>query len=151
MNTRQTSIEAFRQIKESGLLSERRLQVYEALFRHGPCTSGELFARALVGKTNLSVMTQSRARFTELRDLGVIREVGVKKCTATGRNAIVWDVTGGLPRKVAKKESKSAKLCQENAALRERVESLEKQLEEARRGAGAKSQMEFFEPVQARV
>ena len=39
------------------------------------------------------------SRFTELRDLGVIYEKGIKKCSVTGRNVIEWDLTDRLPIK----------------------------------------------------
>jgi len=41
--SRDTSIEAYRTIKANGLLSKRRLQVYEYLFNHGPATAKEIF------------------------------------------------------------------------------------------------------------
>ena len=39
---RSTSADAYRKIRDEGLLSERRWQVYDALFAHGPCTGMEL-------------------------------------------------------------------------------------------------------------
>ena len=44
-----------------------------------------------------SAITSSRARFTELRELGVIYEVRNRKCTITGRTSIEWDLTDRLP------------------------------------------------------
>lgn len=93
MNTRKTSIEAFNKIKQEGLLSKRRFEVYEALYTSAPCTSSEAIRNA---KTTFGVFGVS-SRFTELRDLGVIYEKGEKKCTITGRNVIEWDLTNGLP------------------------------------------------------
>ena len=93
MNTRKTSIECFNKIKQEGLLSKRRLEVYEALYTSAPCTSSEAIRNA---KTTFGVFGVS-SRFTELRDLGVIYEKGEKKCTITGRNVIEWDLTNGLP------------------------------------------------------
>jgi hypothetical protein len=52
----------------------------------------------MIGKLNsTNVLSQSRARFTELRELGVIYEKGIKKCSVTGRNVIEWDLTDRLP------------------------------------------------------
>lgn len=45
-----------------------------------------------------NVLSQSRARFTELRNLGVIYEKGIKQCSVTGRNAIEWELTNKLPK-----------------------------------------------------
>ncbi len=94
MNTRQTSIDCYNKIKQEGLLSNMRFKVYEAILRKAPCTSGEAFA---IMTTKENQISQSRARFTELRDLGVISEKGEKKCSITGRNVIEWDLTDRLP------------------------------------------------------
>ena len=105
MKTRQTSIECFNQIKQEGLLTKRRLEVYEAIFMNAPCTSSE----AMINRLNSSnVLSQSRARFTELRELGVIYEKGEKKCSITGRNVIEWDLTDRLPINI-KKSNKTKK------------------------------------------
>jgi hypothetical protein len=97
MKTRQTSIDCYNQIKSEGLLSKMRLKVYEAILRKAPCTSGEAFATMTTKENQIS---QSRARFTELRELGVIYEVRNRKCTITGMNVIEWDLTDKLPIKV---------------------------------------------------
>ena len=93
MNIRKTSIECFNKIKQEGLLSKRRLEVYEALYTSAPCTSSEAIRNA---KTTFGVFGVS-SRFTELRDLGVIYEKDVRPCKVTGRNVIEWDLTDRLP------------------------------------------------------
>ncbi len=94
MSIRQTSIDCYNQIKAEGLLTKRRLEVYEAILKNAPCTSSE----AMLNRLNSSnVLSQSRARFTELRELGVIYERGIKKCSVTGKNVIEWDLTDNLP------------------------------------------------------
>jgi len=90
MNTRQTSIDCYNQIKQEGLLSKRRLQVYESIYNYAPCTASEVFKEKNL-KTNQS------GRFTELRDLGVIYEKGERTCSITGKNVIEWDLTDRLP------------------------------------------------------
>ena len=94
MNTRQTSIDCYNEIKANGLLSKKRLQVYVAILKNAPCTSGEAFATMITKENQIS---QSRARFTELRELGVIYEKGNRKCRVTGKNVIEWDLTDRLP------------------------------------------------------
>jgi len=103
---RQTSIDCYNQIKAEGLLSKRRLEVYEAILKSAPCSSGEAFSKML---TSSNVISQSRARFTELRELGVIYEVGVKKCSITNRNVIEWDLTDNIPFELEKNKTKSKK------------------------------------------
>ena len=90
MSIRQTSIDCYNQIKADGLLSKRRLEVYEAIFKNAPCSASEIF-----NVKNLK--TNQSGRFTELRDLGVIYEKGIKKCSVTGKNVIEWDLTDNLP------------------------------------------------------
>ena len=90
MNTRQTSIDCYNQIKQEGLLSKRRLQVYESIYNSAPCTASEVFK-------DKNLKTNQSGRFTELRDLGVIYEKGERACSITGKNVIEWDLTDRLP------------------------------------------------------
>ena len=112
MKTRQTSIDCFSQIKEEGLLSKRRLQVYESIYNSAPCTASEVFKEKNL-KTNQS------GRFTELRDLGVIYEKGERICSITGRNVIEWDLTDRLPINIKKSnKTKKQKINDVLSALR---------------------------------
>lgn len=99
--TRRTSRQALAEIEASGLLSRRRLQVFRAVVEHGPATAGELHAH-LGGIDKAKV----NARLTELRDLGVVIELGERRCRITGCEVIVWDATGDLPRKRRRKPPK---------------------------------------------
>lgn len=92
--TRETSIDAYQEIADNGLLSARRLEVYKALYDHGPCTAAEMLSSMSMGS---SAPNQIRARLNELRSLGVAREVGTRPCRITGMRVIVWDVTSNLP------------------------------------------------------
>jgi hypothetical protein len=101
MGTRQTSIDCYKQIQAQGLLSKRRFEVYEAIFKNAPCTTNEALKGIHLSDGNYR--SNEGSRTTELRDLGVIYEKSIKKCTVTGRNVIEWDLTDRLPidRKVA--------------------------------------------------
>lgn len=104
--TRLTSIEAYNKIKADGLLSKRRFEVYSTLFKYGPMTANETFSKMYdknTGPTNAA--SNSAARFSELRQQGVIYEVKERKCKITGMNVIEWGVTNNLPVKI-KKEKK---------------------------------------------
>ncbi len=96
MGTRQTSIDCYNQIKASGLLSKRRFEVYEAIYKNAPCTTNEALKDIYSGSHGVG------SRTTELRDLGVIYEKGIKKCTVTGKKVIEWDLTDKLPIKPEK-------------------------------------------------
>lgn len=106
MNTRKTSIDCYHQIKNEGLLSNKRQFIYEHLFENTPCTSLEAM-QGVINKANV-FPTAFRARFTELRQLGVIYEKRIKKCSISGRNAIEWDLTNNLPldKKITHKSKK---------------------------------------------
>lgn len=102
---RQTSISTYHNIRDNGLLSKRRWQVYRSLFQHGPCTANELGKHLVKGfpeNVNLNVVT----RLGELRDRGVAVEVRERPCAVTGETVIEWDVTKELPKGVLKKEKK---------------------------------------------
>lgn len=90
---RDTSIGAYHQLKDSGDLAKRQWEVYDLLWDYGPGTSAEIFEHT-IGDKQRRTLTQSRARFTELRDMGVIQELGTVECKISGRRAILWDVTG---------------------------------------------------------
>lgn len=106
--TRVTSAIAFQKIKDDGLLAQRKWEVYETVYYHGPLTSAEAFNIMNKNKPVRNI-TQSRARFTELRDMGVLKEVGVRRCKITGHKVIEWDVTDQLPRKREKPKTHKEK------------------------------------------
>jgi len=104
---RDTSRLCFEQIKIKGLVSKKRLEVLEAILLTAPCTSSE----ALISiQSRTGVISQGRARFGELRDLGVIYERQNRICSVTGKTVIEWDLTDKLPVKVKKKKGRPENL-----------------------------------------
>ena len=91
---RDTSIQVYHQIRAEGLLSKMRLKVYEHLFNHGPLTRSELDSQL---KGPAEVNPSYHKRLSELERQGVIRTVGRKACSITGREVELWDVTANLP------------------------------------------------------
>ncbi len=112
--TRDTSREAYFKLRDSGVLSERRWEVYELVYLHGPATSAELLERRIRG---MRALTQSRARFTELRDMGLLRELEPRTCKVTGHRAIVWEVTDESEPRPIKRDKGPTK-----AELQERID-----------------------------
>ena len=92
--TRQTSIDTYNQILAEGLLSKKRLEVFEAIMKNATCTTNEATKDLPSGSYGIG------SRTTELRKLGVIYERCVRKCKETGRNVIEWDLTDKLPKDV---------------------------------------------------
>jgi predicted transcriptional regulator len=113
--TRNTSIEAYATICENGLLSKARLAIYKALFQNGPLTAGELFEKLQSDKTTHTVVKGSVcARLTELREHGVVSEVGSKAWGKTGHTNILWDVTSKLPEVPPARQTKDQIIKQLN-------------------------------------
>jgi hypothetical protein len=104
---RNTSIEAYIKIKENGLLSKRRLQVYEFMFEHGPCTGRSMHKALSKQGTNSSTFI---SRISELVDLDVMAEVGQVFDEETNNTVKLWDVTPNLPIKRTAIEKKARQI-----------------------------------------
>jgi predicted ArsR family transcriptional regulator len=89
MTTRDTSRESYETLARTGALRGQLARVLAAVVSHGPGTSAEII-RSL-GTNNIN---SERARMTELAARGMIVEVGTRKCTVTGRTALVWQYSG---------------------------------------------------------
>jgi len=122
---RKTSLMAYNTIKDNGLLSLRRFEVYDDVFYNGPTTCRQTVKR-IAGRKGASVsITYSSysSRFSELERSGVIEEVGKVIDAETGHLVISWDVTGRLPLTTkATKEEKLVSLRKECASLKKRFE-----------------------------
>lgn len=92
---RETSIQVYNEIKQKGLLSPKRMEIYECIYLHGRMTASEVFQK-------LGLKTNQSGRFTELREIGCLSEYGTKICSVTSNTAIVWEVTNNLPTELPK-------------------------------------------------
>ena len=77
------------------LLSPMRLQVYSALVKLGPSTSGEITRYLSTSRTG---NPSYHRRLSELARLGVVTRTRGFTCSVTGRKADVWQANGELPR-----------------------------------------------------
>ena len=114
---RHTSVEAYRQIQEEGLLSQLQWEVYDALYKSGPLTQGELWSDFFHDTQRHNIAP----RCAELEKLGVIRTVGKRPCRVTGRVCLIWDVTDGLPTQPERKEETLKRLITD---LQKEVEAI---------------------------
>ena len=89
---RETSRAAYHELVSDGTLARSQLEVYRAVVENGPCTSAEAFEAMRSSGRYENPITQSRARFTELRKKGFLIETGKRKCRVTGKTAILWSV-----------------------------------------------------------
>jgi hypothetical protein len=113
---RQTSLDAYHEITENGLLSKRRL----------PLTANETFQKMYSGNTGPhNAASNSAARFSELRATGAIYEMGEKICSVTGKNVILWAITGDLPKKLPRKTSTSQKIAKASRLLAEMMQYID--------------------------
>jgi hypothetical protein len=95
--TRPTSREAFHHLVETGKLGAKQQQVYHALEATGPATANEVFEHIrCTSAKDFRYDSNTRARFTELRNKGLIIEQGLKRCTITGRRVICWAIPNQL-------------------------------------------------------
>lgn len=106
--TRQTSAVAYHEIQANGLLSKRRWEVYDILYRHGPLSCAQIIKIHRKENGNILSTTGSLStRLSELRDSEVVQEVSENfVCPITNHTVILWDVTKSLPKKLEKKRPK---------------------------------------------
>jgi len=105
---RQTSLDAYNEIKETGLLTKRRLQVYEYIFKNGPVTAQQI-QKALGRPFANSSCFMSRV--TELHQRGVIESVGEVLNYESNKMVTLWDCTKKLPIKLEKPQKHKCSFC----------------------------------------
>lgn len=110
---RKTSIDAYNEIREKGLLGPLQLAVYEIVFLKGPITQGEVWHDHLPSRQRPTVTP----RFAELERLGVISSTGERPCRVTGKRARTWEATKNLPEKPPPEEKHLCLLCRGTGVL----------------------------------
>lgn len=109
MSVRETSIEAYRQLTESGELTRKEGEAAQWLSEFGPCTVNELFRR--VGLRCTTVQSNLNSTVHRLREIGVARELPKRPCAITGKMAYVYEVTGQRPAKSQKRRRSPCPHC----------------------------------------
>lgn len=116
--TRTTSKISYIQLLESGELGYLHKEVIRAL-RTGPKTANEICRSA----NHMGLWR----RCSELREMGVIKERGVKECHITGRVCIVWELTGESPKKQKAKSQETIKILQKRImVLRDKINRIKR-------------------------
>ena len=106
-----TSVEAYHSIKNSGLLSDKRMKVYEIFFENPNGLTGTQVSEIFKSKYPSSKHSETiRNRITELRDVGCIRELGIVQCETSKRNVMRFIITNNLPIRLDKKTTLKEKL-----------------------------------------
>jgi len=96
MGVELTSIEAYQTIRDNGLLSKRRWQVYDFIYRNQPCTLNAIIQGLARTGQNTGAIS---GRISELRRLSVIEPCG-DQVAPTGHRVLLWRTTRGLPKKI---------------------------------------------------
>ncbi len=105
--TRKTSIEAYNAVLHSGMVGNRHKEIYRIIYAHGPMTANECFNMLAKGLgDDFRFDSNTRSRLTELRERGLLQELGTRPCTVTKRKCILWDVTDECPSKLEPKKTK---------------------------------------------
>lgn len=97
---RSTSKKAYKEINESGWVSRKARQVYNKFYESGPMTSAECYNA--IPNRGTDQRGNIRARVNELFNMGLLKEIGKRRCSITAKTVIVWDVTNKLPTKKQK-------------------------------------------------
>lgn len=119
---RQTSIDAYRIIKENGLLNRRALETLGLLAELGPATGGELinFAKKKNPNWSHARLESIPKRLSELRKCGTVSEKKKRReCEITGLTVIVWYANGNMPIKFDKPMRHKCAACKGKGYIEE--------------------------------
>ncbi len=102
---RDTSLEAYHHIVRTGILGDRRTQVYQVLYYYGPLSSRDVWEKIHAKYSDIP-QHSINPRMVELIEIKVIREVGRTSCKHTGREVLLFDVTSHIPREKYSRRNK---------------------------------------------
>jgi hypothetical protein len=106
MAINQNSMDAFNHIKKNGLLSDKRLKVYQIFVQNPEGLTGSEVSAIYKNNYPSSQYSETiRNRITELREMGVLDEVGNVECRFTKRTVMKYRVNTKMPTKLAPKKS----------------------------------------------
>jgi len=106
-----TSIETYHAIKDSGLISDKRLKVFDIFYENPNGLTGSQVSEIYKKKHPTSQHSETiRNRITELAEMGVIVELGVTECELTKRKVMKWCCIDKMPIPLEKKQTKKEKI-----------------------------------------
>lgn len=119
MSVRETSLEAYIDLVESGTLTQIESEVLHLVQTHGPMTAGQIWGQFYCDNgVPIRQRSSVAARCTDLMHKGVLYELDKVPCPLTGKSAFRYKYTG--VRRPIKPDKK--KLDLEEAILNEREE-----------------------------
>jgi transcription initiation factor IIE alpha subunit len=87
MGVQDTSIKAYHEIIEEGIVGKRQAEVFELLTKTSDLTDSEIAI-----KLGYKDMNKTRPRRKDLVDLGIVEEHGKRHCSITKRTVIQWRI-----------------------------------------------------------
>lgn len=98
-----TSIDTYYHIKNSGILSDKRLKVYEILYEHPEGLTGSQVSDIFKSKYPSAKNSETiRNRITELKNMNLVMEMGIVDCEFSNRKVMKFCLTDNLPTKLEK-------------------------------------------------
>ena len=112
MTIRNTSISTYNKIKSEGLLSTKRMRVYDIFVDKGNLTGSQVatYYKSKYPSNNHSETI--RNRITELVQMKVLEELGTTECPVSSREVLLFGVSNQLPEKLPVKKTKSQKVSE---------------------------------------
>lgn len=108
--TQKTSVETYKKILASGLISKRRREILNILWEHISLTGNQISKIHKELYNTNSFSENIKNRITELEQMGVISVVGIVKCPITKNNVNLYSLTGNMPVKLKVKKTKKQKI-----------------------------------------
>jgi hypothetical protein len=106
-----TSIETYHLIKDSGLISEKRMRVFDIFYENPQGLTGAEVSDIYRKKHPTSQHSETiRNRITELVQIGVLSEIGVVECQFSKRSVTKWCCIDKMPIPLEKKQTKKEKI-----------------------------------------
>jgi Fe2+ or Zn2+ uptake regulation protein len=108
-----TSIETYHAIKNSELISEKRLKVFDIFYQNPQGLTGAELSEIFRKNNPTSQHSETiRNRITELVQMGVLAEVGVVVCQFSKRRVMKWRCVDMMPIPLEKKVTRKEQIKQ---------------------------------------
>lgn len=105
-----TSLDVYKKILASGLISKRRREIVEILWENVALTGNQISKIHKERHNTNSFSENVKNRITELEQMGVITVVGIVSCPLTKNQVNLYALSGNLPVKLQVKETKKQKI-----------------------------------------
>ena len=106
-----TSIDTYHAIKNSGLISEKRLKVFDIFYQNPKGLTGAEVSEIYRRENPTSQHSETiRNRITELVQMGVLVEIGVVECQFSKRSVMKWCCVDKMPIPLEKKPTRKEQI-----------------------------------------